>query len=143
MKHEIAEIKGFNVTGIARRLSNDDPTAIGEHWQRFMSEPFRDVVAATDNAVYSVYFDYAGDHMQPYMLLLGYRTADDSRQYTGLITHTLPAQEYAVLHRTGPMPQTVVEAWKEVWASHLKRAYTGDFDRYPSPDTVEVHVGIL
>lgn len=42
-----------------------------------------------------------------------------------------------------PIPQTVVEAWKEVCASHLKRAHIGDFHRYAPPDTVEVHVGIL
>jgi hypothetical protein len=40
------------------------------------------------------------------------------------------------------MPVTVVEAWQQVWDSDLPRTYIADFDRYASPDTVEVNVAI-
>lgn len=51
---------------------------------------------------------------------------------SGLIGKVIPETEYALFPATGKFPTSVVETWQKIWTSSLKRAYTVDFEVYPS-----------
>jgi predicted transcriptional regulator YdeE len=142
MDYETVHHSQIVLCGITARVRNSDPAKIGELWNRFYAEPFVDRLTIEDGAVYSAYFDYESDHTGPYTTLLGFRVLHGQPAPDGLTLLTINPATYAMLRRTGPMPATVVEAWQQVWGSDLPRTYIADFDRYASPDTVEVNVGI-
>ncbi len=143
MDYEIVRRENFVLCGITARVSNSEPAKIGELWNRFYAEPFLEQLEVEDGAVYSAYFDYESDHSGLYSVLLGFRVPETRIAPAGLRVLTIQLGSYALLRREGPMPASVVETWKEVWNSDLKRAYVTDFDRYAAADTVEVNVGIV
>lgn len=143
MDYETVESPAFRVTGFAQRVSNDDIAAIGALWQRFMGEPLHTRLNALEESPYAVYYDYAGDYTQPFSLLVGYRVAENAAAPAGLESRNVPAARYARIVRKGPMPETIVGAWQEIWAAQLNRTYRADFERYPSQQEVEVNVGIV
>ena len=142
MEYEVVSHDEFVLCGITARVSNSEPAKIGELWQRFYAEPFVDALEVEDGAVFSAYFDYEGDDADVYTTLVGFRVAGSQVAPAGLTLLTVRAAKYAMMRRSGPMPATVVETWKQVWSSDLRRTFVVDFDRYASADTVEVNVGI-
>jgi predicted transcriptional regulator YdeE len=142
MDYEVVSHEEFVLCGITARMSNSEPEKIGELWQRFYAEPFVDALEVEDGAVFSAYFDYEGDHAGAYTTLVGFRVAAEQVAPAGLSLLTVRAGKFAMLRRSGPMPSTVVETWREIWSSDLRRTFVADFDRYASADTVEVNVGI-
>ena len=142
MEYEIVQREPLVLCGITARVSNSEPAKIGELWQRFYADPFLEQLDVEDGAVYSAYFDYETDYGGPFSMLLGFRVSAGQVAPAGLTLLKIGAAKYAVLRRTGPMPETVIETWKQVWGSELRRRYVADFDRYGSVDTVEVNVRI-
>ena len=143
----------FDVIGIDLRADNTDPSVgekIGAHWQRFFADGIPGKIAdRIDDAFVAVYTDYAGDHTQPYSLVLGCRVTKEAVAPEGLVKVHVPAQTYAVMTAKGSMPGAVVNAWQAIWSSDLERSYTSDFEVYdhraadPEDAEVDIYTAIL
>jgi predicted DNA-binding transcriptional regulator YafY/predicted transcriptional regulator YdeE len=144
-------IDPFIVVGISARTSNQNGQAardIAAIWNRFLGNNLAARIPnKTSEAIYSVYTDYAGDHTQPYTVLLGCCVSSADEVPDGMVAKHFPGGMYQSLVAQGSIPQGVVyQAWTDIWNSELDRAYTADFEVYGekalNPEDAEVDIYI-
>ena len=149
MSHII--IEPFTVVGISVRTTNQNGQAaqdIEALFNRFMGENLAARIPhKTKEAIYSVYTDYAGDHTQPYTVLLGCRVSNASPVPDGMIAKQFSGGTYQPFVAKGDLSQGVVyQTWTKIWNSDLDRAYTADFEVYGekarNPEDAEVDIYI-
>ena len=95
----------------------------------------------------TAYVDFLPE-MEAYQThILGYqcKTIDDLQ--SGDILARVPAGKFAVFSASGAnLGDVIAGLWTRIWETEererIKRAYTGDFERYPTRDSVEVYVAI-
>lgn len=120
--------------GIELRTSNQDSRSmkeIPEHWQKFLTEGIASKIPhKTSGEILAFYTDYEGDASKPYSLIIGCAVSKIDEIPAGMVAKTIPKAKYAVVKAPGP--HSVLDAWKKVWTSTLKRAYTGDLEVYPA-----------
>jgi predicted transcriptional regulator YdeE len=137
MNFEIITLGEFRVAGISVRTSNRDGQSqkdISELWGRFMSENIATKIPnKASESLYCIYTDYESDFMGPYTTILGYKVNSVENLPDGLIAKTIAASTYNLYKSTGKLPYCVLNTWKEIWESDIKRKYQDDFDAYP-PD---------
>lgn len=103
----------------------------GQLWQKFEQEKIASQIPQKlSDDIYAVYFDYEGDHSDPFSYFVGCRVAVGTMPPEGLDRLIIPAQTYQKLIATGPMPDCIAGLWKEIWESDLPRAYIADFEIY-------------
>ena len=149
MDHTI--IKPFTVVGISVRTTNQNGQAaqdIEALLNRFMGENLATQIPhKVEEAIYSVYTDYEGDHTQPYTVLLGCRVSDASTVPNGMVAKEIEGGTYRPFVAKGDLSQGVVyRAWTKIWNTDLDRAYTADFEVYGenarNPEEAEVDIYI-
>ncbi|KGO87862.1 transcriptional regulator [Flavobacterium rivuli WB 3.3-2 = DSM 21788] len=128
--------ENFKLTGL--KLDKKTFNAIGQAaidcgalWQKFMGEAVADKITdklSTD--IYAVYFEYEGDHTQPYSFFIGCIVDADTETPNGLQSIEIPNQKYAIVTAKGKMPECVANAWQEIWKSDVDRVYGYDFEVY-------------
>lgn len=137
-------IESFTVTGFSTRTCNPDEMTtlsakIPSLWQQFYSSELVDCTPS-----FGVYSDYQSDENGFYKLTVG--TAQNT-----LLAKTeqvkINSGDYLVFKNKGPMPEVVVEIWKQIWDffdSHdsYQRNFVSDFEKYISDDEVAVYIGI-
>ena len=132
--------------GIHGRASNAEPHKIGDVWRKFNALGKEAAIPARSNdANYCVYCEYEGDHTQPFTVVIGCAVDADSEVPDGMKKITIKAGNYAVWYPEGPLPQSVFDAWAEVWQTPLDRLYQADYDVYgdaSSKNGATVHVGV-
>ncbi len=142
-------IEPFTVVGISVRTTNENGQAaqdIPALFERFMRENLvAQIPNKTDEAIYSVYTDYEGDHTQPYTVLLGCRVSDADAVPDGLTTKYVVGGAYQPFVAKGSLAQgAVYQTWANIWKSDLDRAYTADFEVYGekarNPEAAEVDI---
>jgi predicted transcriptional regulator YdeE len=94
-----------------------------------------------------VYTDYESDQNGRYRVIAGAAVAEDTVPPQGLVGMTTPSGDYLVFRGTGAMPEVVMQTWASVWsyfsaAKRYVRAFTTDFERYPRPDAIEIHIAV-
>lgn len=103
----------------------------GSLWQKFEQEGiFNKIPAKTAFEIYAVYYDYDGDHTQPYSYFIGCPVAQGTEVPEGLETLEIPVQNYTHIVARGKMPSCVADAWREIWQADHNRAYGFDFEVY-------------
>ena len=103
----------------------------GTLWQQFEIENFAErIPERLGEEIFAVYFDYEGDHTQPYSYFIGCKVKMDTSVPTGMDALEVPADQYHQLLAKGRMPDCVANSWKDIWRSALDRAYHFDFERY-------------
>lgn len=131
--------------GIEVRTSNATPGDIAAVWKRFFTEGLADEIPqrADDNLI-AAYFDYAGDHTQPYTFFLGCEVIDVACVADGYVLRSLPAGEYAIFHAFGEMPDALLDTWERIWDSELPRTYEADFEVHDpeTPHEVALYIGV-
>jgi predicted transcriptional regulator YdeE len=147
---KIKVFNNLNVQGFAVRTKNIDEmepskAKIGNLWDRFYREIAPHLSA--ESRVFGIYTNYESDHTGDFTVLAGTdvlnNTADHKLQST-----KIPDGNYLVFSGAGEMPQAVINLWTEVWqyfgGSHCKhiRAYTTDFELYPSATAVDIYIAI-
>lgn len=144
--YNIVERPAMVIVGIECRTSNANAQQdIPPLWQKFYAENISALVPnKTSNEVVALYCDYAGDHTQPYSLVIGYPVSSTDHLPTGLVAKTIPATSYAAFPVTGEFPQGIVDTWGKVWSTPLSRTYSGDFELYGEngPDSAAVYIAI-
>ncbi len=144
-----ATINPFIVVGISVRTTNRDGQAardIAALWNTFLTENLAaQIPNKTDEAIYSVYTDYEGDHTQPYTVLLGCRVLHAEAVPDGMTTKHFSGGTYQPFVAQGSLAQgAVYQAWTNIWNADLDRAYTADFEVYGekarNPEDAEVDI---
>ncbi len=113
---------------------------VEETWARMLSTQLPGPPA-------TAYVDHAPELNAYLTHIIGYRcyNLDDVRP--GDVLARIPAGRFARFVRTGEnIGDTIAGLWRAVWDAEAEgdfvRAYTGDFERYPNANTVEVFVAL-
>ncbi|MEZ0005065.1 putative transcriptional regulator YdeE [Flavobacterium sp. 28YEA47A] len=130
--------ENFQLIGIQldKKTTNKDGQAAidcGSLWQQFETEKrYGQIENKIGNEIYAVYFDYDGDHTQPYSYFIGCKVAEGTLVPEGFKSLKIPAQTYTQKVAKGVMPACIGEAWREIWKedAELNRAYQYDFEVY-------------
>ena len=80
--------------------------------------------------ILAVYHDYEGDYTQPFSYFIGCKVNGDAEVPPGMDSLIIPKGNYQKIIARGKMPDCIANAWKEIWASHISRAYKADFEVY-------------
>jgi len=142
------------VAGLALRTDNATESRPGDGkipglWQRFRNEDWfakLEKFGAFGPPV-GVYSAYESDASGSYQILAGREIPATAKVSEGLKVVSVPAGQYLVFQGAGPLPGSVVKGWQEVWAyfeqaRDAARAYTFDFELYPSAEAVEIWIAV-
>ncbi|NEW38522.1 AraC family transcriptional regulator [Nocardia cyriacigeorgica] len=115
-------------------------TKVEEAWKRNLAR-------ALPGPPASAFVDHAPEINSYLTHIVGYkcRTLDDL--LPGDVLARIPAGRFARFTLSGDdLGDTVVTVWRAIWdaeaAGRLERSYSGDFERYPDNQTVEVFVAL-
>lgn len=140
----VKQVESFIVTGFSVRTQNSDEfnektAKLPSLWQQLYTSEL-----ATNANIFGVYSNYDSDANGPYTVTVGVKFDCVQAQLSSV---TIQAGNYLVFQGTGPMPATVVETWKQVWAFFEKntehqRNFISDFESYSGPDKVTIYIGL-
>ncbi len=140
-------LAGIRLPGKTTNSNEQSSRDCGALWQRFEQEKIANKIAGKlDNAVRAVYFDYDGDHTQPFSYFIGCRVDPKAVQPDGLEKLTIPSGTYKKIVARGKMPYCIMNAWREIWSKDDSvRGYAFDFEVYDqrSYDWSNAEVDIL
>lgn len=157
MNETMTHMPSAVLTGVAIRTTNlreSGPEAqIPSLWERYFASGLQQQPGVKNpHLLYALYTDYESDVNGEYTLLLGHELERADPEF-GEVTAEIPEASYIKFtSKRGPVQQVVVELWQEIWAffqnSELKRAYSGDFERYdlrdfnPADAVVDIFVAV-
>lgn len=130
------KIKEFKLIGIKlnKKTTNANGQSgidCGNMWQKFSTESIVEKIPGKlSNEIYAVYYEYEGDHTQPYSYFIGCKVASSTIPPVGLDSITIGTEEYTQLIAKGKMPDCIAHIWQQIWASDMKRKYSYDFEIY-------------
>lgn len=144
-------IDKFKLIGLklTQRTTNENgQSAIdcGNLWQKFETENFKERISdKLGEEIYAVYFDYEGDHTKPFSYFIGCKVKPETETPKGMDSLLVPAAVYSKTIAKGKMTGCITDAWKDIWASKIDRAYNYDFEIYGerSKDWSNAEVEIL
>lgn len=136
MQYSIASQSKKHVIGIQVRTSNSDgqfQKDVVPLWKRFYRENLADKIPnRTNQNLMVVYTDYEGDYTKPFTCLIGCEVSNLTSIPLGLTGIEIPNASYAIFTAKGEFPDSLIQTWHTIWASQIKRAYSTDFEIYPS-----------
>jgi predicted transcriptional regulator YdeE len=155
MKPEVISVAEMAIAGIEVRTSNSEEANAGTAkiprlWQRFRQDGIIGrIPGVVPNACpVGVYTRYESDQAGAFTLIAGVQVQDAGVALPdGVTTAIIPSGRYLCFSAHGPMPQVVVQTWGAIWdyfahAPEHERAYRVDFESYPAPDEVAIHISI-
>jgi predicted transcriptional regulator YdeE len=145
MSYVFKEEPAITVVGVYGRASNSEPRKTGDLWRRFNAAgKEQSVPARIREEHYCVYCEYEDDWKE-FTVVIGCAIDDDAEVPEGMKKVRIAAGNFAVWYPEGPLPQSVFDAWAEVWKTPLDRLYQADYDIYgdtSSKNGATVHVGV-
>ncbi|HWC73845.1 MAG TPA: GyrI-like domain-containing protein [Gemmatimonadales bacterium] len=158
IKPELRQATPKRVAGLALRTDNATEARAGggkipDLWQRFRSEDWfgRLGQLGAVGPPLGVYSAYESDRNGSFQILAGREIKSSANVPAPLQVVSVPSGSYLVFQSSGPLPGSVVKGWQDVWAyferprprpRDFARAYTCDFEIYPSAETVEIWVAV-
>ena len=142
------------IVGLAIRTTNAaeaEPSGgkIPQLWGRFAAERWSERLEKVGafGPTMAVYSEYESDASGSYQLLVGREVRDPQSVSPPLQLVSVPQASYFVFRCPGPLPQAVVDGWRDVWAYFARpnapqRAFTIDFERYPDAEPVELWIAV-
>ncbi len=133
---EKMKIPGFKLLGLQlpEKTTNKNGKSMvdgGNLWQKFEEGQYvRQIPNKMEDKIYAVYFDYEGDHSQPFSYFIGCKVLSQTVTPQGLQSLEVPEQHYLKIVAKGKMPDCMVGSWEHIWRSEIKRAYGFDFEVY-------------
>lgn len=132
-KVSLDEIKLLGLD-LGRKTTNENRQSSidgGNLWQKFEKGNYAARIPnKTGDEIYAVYYGYEGDHTKPFGYFIGCKVISHSVVPEGLNKLTIPGGTYRKITARGKMPDCIINAWKEIWASDFQRSYTYDFEVY-------------
>lgn len=134
MDYKVVKQEKKYFIGLELRTNNEEcSVAMPAHKDKFFSENTIEKIPNKVNGnIYALYTDYEGDYSKPYSWILGCEVSSLENIPTGLVGKVIPESKYAVFTTVGKFPEGLIAAWQSIWQSNLTRAYTSDFEVYPS-----------
>lgn len=103
----------------------------GELWTRFEKEEvFSKIPNKLSDEVLAVYYNYDGDHTEPFYYFIGCKVKEGTELPDDLDSLTIPASKYQIVTAKGEMPDCIAKKWREIWGSDIPRVYKADFEVY-------------
>jgi predicted transcriptional regulator YdeE len=149
VSHEGAVVLGIDVTTSNAAEANPAKGRIPALWEQFYRE---NVLAriprqVTPGVPYAVYTDYVDGMNGRYRLLVGAAVEPGTMPPDHLKQATISVGSYLVFRAEGEMPRVIIETWMAIWnyfsePRNQERAYTSDFEVYPGPQALEIHIAV-
>lgn len=150
---QYVEIEPFYLVGISVQTTNENnqaATDIAELWQRFLNEQIAESIPdKISQEILSLYTDYEGDYMKPYLAIIGCKVSSLDNVPKGLVGRQFEGGTYVNMSARGDlMKGLIVNQWTEIWKMDLKRSYTADFELFgekaqnPSDAEVDFFVAV-
>lgn len=140
----LKQFHGLTLYGFSTRTQNHDEfnantAKIPALWQKCTE---KNVIQSPE--IYGVYSDYQSDANDFYTLTVG---TTQSCTLPDIVTKTLLPGTYFVFANEGPMPETVIKTWQEIWAYFANdpkylRNFKTDFELYSEQNKIEIYIGI-
>ena len=145
--------EGKRIAGLAIRTTNaaefSPATAkIPALWGRFASERWADKLERIGGfgPVTAVYSAYESDVSGSYQLLVGRQVSETATLVEPLQVVSAAPGSYLMFRCVGPLPQAVIDGWRDVWAYFSgrapARAYTYDLEICAEAGAVEIWVAV-
>ena len=144
------------VAGLALRTDNATEARAGGGkipglWERYRREDWfgRLEELGAFGPPLGVYSAYGSDATGSFQILAGREIPSSALVRPPLAEVSIPPGTYLVFESAGPLPGSVVSGWQAVWTyfgrpgGTAARAYTCDFEIYPSDHEVEIWVATL
>ena len=150
--YQTIDLPGFVLQGLAAKVVPGAGASqiIGDAWQAFTKGDYPNVIPEmTRGIILSMYTEYENKSNERYTVYVGCRVSADLALVPGLTRIEVPPSKYAMFLARGIMPQAAVDAWKQINAMPLKRAFAFDYDIYgpksqnEEHSEVEIYVSIL
>jgi len=129
-------IGSFDVVGLPLRTSNREAArTIPPHWP---------AAAAARRPVYTDYETPGDDVDGVYTLVIGRRIEAGGPVPPGQVTVTVPASTHEIVTLADARPESVYDAWVDVWAREdLARDYRADYEYYAPDGSIHLSIGVL
>lgn len=122
---------------------------LGHYWQDFFTKYSPNVTP--ESFIFAVYTNYEipfNVQSSKYDFFCGISNPQNIKAYE-LTPFTIPAGNYVVFKGKGPMPQTIIKTWQDIWAyfsqpQEYERAFGVDFQLHDpeKPDEVEIYISV-
>lgn len=144
MEHKTVSKGDFKVIGTSQRISNDNAQEkIPAMWKTFIIENYLEKIPnKKDGKLMAFYTDYEGDHTKPFLYTIGCEVTSTDDCPEGFNTLTIPGNKYALFEVKGNLPNALIEVWKHIWTSDLKRKFEADFEVVVGQDEVHVYISV-
>jgi predicted transcriptional regulator YdeE len=155
MPTKVVAFEGGTVIGASLLTSNAaeaDPARgqIPGLWARFRADNILDTIPGKRPPVMPVgaYTDYESDETGRFRLTAGALVESGATTPAGLHRVELRPGRYVVFSAEGALPGIVIETWQAIWAhfadpkAQERRAFTTDFEIYPGPTRVDIHIAV-
>ena len=119
-------IGSFDVVGLPLRTSNREAArTIPPHWRAAAEAPGDDVDGG-------------------YTLVIGRRIEAGGPVPSGQVTVTIPNSTRDIVTLADARPESVYDAWVDVWArKDLTRDYRADYEYYAPDGSIHLSIGVL
>ncbi len=134
-----AIVERKRIIGLTVRASNLNSGPIEALWGRFFEQglPLR-----LGGGIFSVYYDYELDGGKHYTVLVGCEVSADTSLPADLVEQWIEAGSYEVFDASGPLPQSILDGWMQVWQADLGRVYRTDFEQYMPDECQAIYIGV-
>ena len=128
---EETKLVGLALKAKTTNINGQSGIDCGNLWQEFEKGEYAAMIPnkLTDE-ILAVYHQYEGDHTQPFAYFIGCKVKAGTGAPAGLETLTIAGGTFQKIDAKGIMPDCVINAWKEIWASDIPRSYKMDFEVY-------------
>ncbi|OEF23145.1 GyrI-like domain-containing protein [Vibrio rumoiensis] len=135
---KVKHIEAFQVKGITIRTNNQNEASPSSAQIGLLWHDFNEKVAplmAPFSETYGVYTEYESDHTGDFDVIACTDTLS-TQPTIELSSVNINRGQYAVFTASGPLPETVINLWMQVWqyfsdeTCEHKRAFTTDFEHY-------------
>ena len=130
------ELEEFQLIGLALpgKTTNENGQSgidCGSLWQKFENGNYAEKIPGkSGDEIYAVYHEYEGDHTRPFSYFIGCKVGAGMQTPEGMDSLTIPSGRYQKIVSSGQMPDCLVNSWKGIWSSGIRRAYQADFEVY-------------
>ena len=133
MKISIDEIRLIGLSLKHKTTNNNGQSKLdcAALWHQFNSAQLAATIPdKISGEILGVYYGYSGDETQSFRYFVGCKVQSYAANCLALQTLTIPAGDYQKIVASGKLPESVSNAWENIWQSDLQRSFQVDFEVY-------------
>ncbi len=138
LEYEVVQRPKQLIVGLAVRTDNEQAMKdIPEVWDKFQDGWQEKIEHAINDDIVCAYMEYDEDHTKPYTYIIGSIVTHCDKIPEGMVCKELAGGKYTKIEIFGNYPDSLIEAWEDIWESDIERAYTTDIEVYDCHFTEE------